>query len=172
MDKPTGKKYCSLVDFFRIRLSQRILGWFGGLKFGRGFLVAGVTSILIFGVVIAGMAGNNEPGSPEDPLVTKSYVDAQVKAYAGKGEQWQVADLLPGQQLIGSAGTEMIVRAGETLVVDPVGNAIPDLTAGTNIMAGKAIATNHHLLIPRSDGRGVKARAKAVVMYKGEVKVK
>lgn len=147
-------------------------------------LITAAAGILLFGVVLAGAAGPGEPGSVDDPLVTRSYVEAQInsnlsgkvndalKIYAEKNFQWQVADLAPGQQLIGAAGTEFIVRAGQTVVVDPVGSGIPDVTAGLNVTAGQFPVLDHLFIIPRTDGRGISARTKAIVMYKGEAQIK
>ncbi len=141
-------------------------------NFKKSVMVIVIALVIVFGLAYAVSAGSNEPGSEGDPLVTKSYVDSQLAKYAGQSVQWQVADLLAGQQLIAGAGTEIILRAGKAIVVDTTTNGIPDLTDGTNITAGKSITKNHHLLIPRTDGRGIKATEKAVVMYKGIVTVK
>ncbi len=146
------------------------------MKLNRILLTIVSAGLLLFGLVAAGTAGGGEPGSVEDPLVTRSYVESRisavVKQHTDKYMQWQVAELAPGQQLEGKAGAELIVRTGSMAVVDPLGNGIPDVTAGVNVLAGQVAAVNHHLIIPRSDGRGLAARTKAVVMFKGEVAVK
>jgi hypothetical protein len=152
------------------------------LKKNRAFLLAitVLAVILLFGAVVARAAGTGDPGSVEDPLVTRSYVDSRISLQIGeavntnveKYMQWKVADLGPGQQLEGKAGTEIIVRAGNTVVVDPVGSGIPDVTAGANITAGKSVSLDHHLIIPRTDGRGISTRTKAIVMYRGEIVIK
>lgn len=160
-----GKIISSITRFFKVRLFQ------GGRNRGF-FVIAAAAGILFFGAVIAGSAGSSEPGSPEDPLVTRSYVEAQIKTFAEKYTQWQVVDLSPGQRLEGKAGAELILRVGQAVVVDPVGSGVPDVTGGSNITAGKVVALNHHLIIPRTDGRGISARTKAVVMYRGDVQVK
>ncbi|TEB04281.1 hypothetical protein Psch_04006 [Pelotomaculum schinkii] len=104
-------------------------------------------------------AGDADPGGSGDPLVTQSYVDQYV--------QWKVADLKAGQVLKGKAGTELLVRRGQAVVVDSSGNGIPDVTAGVDIAANDKVALNHLLIIPREDGRGIKAIDFAVVMYRG-----
>ena len=160
-----GKICGFLISCFKIRLFNKRTAW--------GLLVtAAAAGILLFGLSMAGLAGNSEPGSPEDPLVTRSYVEAQLKQQADKYLQWKVVDLAQGQMLTAGAGAELIVRAGQAMVVDTTGNGVPDVTGGTNIAAGQAVALNHHLIIPRTDGRGIIARTKAVVMYRGEVTVK
>ena len=141
-------------------------------KMRKTVLVFFAAGILVFGVAFAVSASGNEPGSQGDPLVTKSYVDSQLAKYSGQGAEWKVADLMTGQQMIAEAGTEMILRAGKAVVVDTTSNGIPDLTAGTNVIAGRNVPANHHFIIPRTDGRGIKATEKAVVMYKGVVSVR
>jgi len=147
-------------------------------------IITAAAGIILFGALLAGAAGTGDPGSANDPLVTKSYVEAQlnsfltgkvndtVKLYAEKNLQWQVADLASGQQLIGEAGTEFIVRVGQTAVVDPVGSGIPDVTSGVNVASGQPLALQHLFIIPRTDGRGIAARTKAVIMYKGTIQIK
>lgn len=108
----------------------------------------------------AAFAGtNSEPGGSGDPLVTQSYVDQYM--------QWKVADLKTGQVLTGRAGSELILRRGRAAVVDTTGNGIPDVTAGVDINAGNGAPINHLLVIPREDGRGIKAMSPVVVMYRG-----
>lgn len=105
----------------------------------------------------------SDPGGSGDPLVTQSYVDQYV--------QWNVVELETGQVLKGRAGTEIIVRRGQAVVVDPVGNGIPDVTSGADIFAGSTVPNNHLLVIPREDGRAVGARSPVVVMYRGGASV-
>ena len=118
-------------------------------------------------LVIAGMflaytafAGTeSDPGGSGDPLVTQSYVDQYV--------QWKVVDLGTGQILKSGAGTEIIVRRGQALVIDPVGNGIPDITSGVDLYAGSIVPNNHLLIVPRDDGRALGAKSDIVVMYRG-----
>lgn len=108
----------------------------------------------------AAFAGtDSEPGGSGDPLVTQSYVDQYM--------QWKVADLKTGQVLTGRAGSELIPRRGQAAVVDPTGNGIPDITSGVDIYVGNGAPINHLLVIPREDGRGIKAISPVVVMYRG-----
>lgn len=113
----------------------------------------------LFIVYTAFAGAESDPGGSGDPLVTQSYVDQYV--------QWKVAELGTGQVLKGHAGTEIIVRRGQAVVIDPVGNGIPDLTSGADIFAGSTVPNNHLLVIPREDGRSVGARSAVVVMYRG-----
>jgi hypothetical protein len=103
-----------------------------------------------------------QPGGTDDPLVTKSYVDQQIKAnmQAGMGggsssSPITVIQLQANQTLIASPGAEVIVRTGKTLAVSSDDNGIPDVTGGKDIRPGAAIETNHLLIFPR-EGRGIK----------------
>lgn len=129
-------------------------------------------------------ANNAGAGSESDPVVTMSYVtkyfseeiqrfmDLTVKPYVDKNTggnmEWEVVQLAAGQKLIGQAGAEIIVRTGRAVIVDETINGIPDLTAGADLKAGTAISLNHHLVVPRSDGRGILAQDSVWVMYKGQ----
>jgi hypothetical protein len=128
-----------------------------------------------------------QPGSVDDPVITKSYFDQQINqkiaeaiakqqpttpsqtpsptlppATGGGGADsaLEVVQLPPGKTLYAGAGTELIVRTGKTIAVSSDDNGIPDVTAGKDIAAGQAIETNHLLIFPR-EGRGVKPDPKS-----------
>jgi len=119
-----------------------------------------VVSVLVYQAVAS---SDNDPGSNADPLVTRSYVDQYT--------QWRVAELKTDQVLRCYAGTELIPRRGQAIVVDPAGNGIPDVTDGVDIHANSPVPLNHHLIVPRDDGRGLKALSPVVVLYKGHISV-
>ncbi len=113
-------------------------------------------ALLFLGYTAFAAGTNGAPGGSEDPLVARSYVD------------WKVVELEAGQVLEGKASAEFILRRGQAEVVDTSGDGIPDLTAGVDIFAGDRVPQNHLLLIPREDGRGIKALSGGVwVMYRG-----
>ncbi|OEF97650.1 hypothetical protein [Desulfuribacillus alkaliarsenatis] len=120
------------------------------------------------------------PGSADDPLVTKGYVDEQMAKFATNFEQLEqeyrqklndvlvggvgevggneliVVELFPGDVLKAKAGTELIVRTGRTHIVAGE-NGIPDVTAGKDLAANTLVPLNHQLIVPRDDGRGIKS---------------
>lgn len=111
-----------------------------------------------------------QPGSAEDPVVTKSYVDEQIqRALSGKtvGEPndsddagaivYEVVLLQAGHMLLGGMGTEFIVRTGRAYVHSTSENGIPDLTDGVDLKNNELIPNNHLLMVPR-EGRGVKVQ--------------
>lgn len=122
-------------------------------------------------------------GSVDDPLVTKSYVDEQIKKLLqdasliknepeetkpGKDEankepsisngamEMIVLQLQKGQTLYGGAGAEFVVRTGSAKVFTSDQNGIADLTAGRDLLNDEEIPLNHLLLFPR-DGRAIQA---------------
>ncbi len=119
-------------------------------------MVTGMSLVVAFG-------DTSVPGSPEDPVVTKSYVDSKL-SYA-------VLRLQPGQRLIGGEGTEIIVRSGEVKAIDNGKDGVSDITGGQDLKSGAVCKTNHLLLIPRSDGRGVVASTEAYIMIRGTYKL-
>ncbi|HLO03628.1 MAG TPA: hypothetical protein VK191_11000 [Symbiobacteriaceae bacterium] len=111
-------------------------------------------------------AETGDPGSAADPLVSKSYVDQQVKALADQ-TSFQVVNLPKGATLVGESGTEIVMRAGQVAVVaSPLGGLL-DVTGGRDLPQGIAAEANHLLVVPRADGRGVRANMDSVLMVKG-----
>jgi len=107
----------------------------------------------------------NQPGSADDPLVSKSYVDEKlsqlvkeefenVGGTVGGSASLEVVTLAAGQTLYAGAGTEMIVRVGQTQVVSGTVDGIPDVTSGVDVKPGSAVELNHLLVNPR-EGRGL-----------------
>lgn len=140
-------------------------------------------------------AGTIQPGTADDPVVTKSYVDQQIQKALGGGissgtgnagneastgnnpsssanagsagsptelpplasgasEALEIVIVKPGQQLIGSTGTEFVVRSGKAVIISEGTNGVADLTDGVDLINGQAAPTNHLLTIPK-EGRGI-----------------
>jgi len=161
------------------------------------FSIAILASAILLGSVISTNAdgatvSGSQPGSVDDPVVTKSYVDEQVQKLvaaeltkpggAGKdveknaeSGELKVVTIKSGEKLIAKPGTEFIVRAGKAVVYSPDANGISDLTDGKDISNEQAVVNNHLLLFPR-DGRGVMPDAKQknglTVMVRGGYEIK
>lgn len=108
-------------------------------------------------------AEGTEPGTPADPLVSKSYVDTLTAL--------QVVQLKAGETLTAEAGAEIILRSGKAVVVTST-DGIPDISGGKDLAKGASVPLNHQLIVPRSDGRGIKASAAAYVMIRGAYSIK
>jgi hypothetical protein len=131
----------------------------------------GVASLVV-GVGLVGLgfwfgnvsAAGNEPGSEADPLVSKSYVDGR--------SSFQVVNLAVGATFVAEGGTEIVQRAGKTTaVVSPQGGLL-DVTGGTDLVQGEVVKPNHLLVIPRTDGRGLLAKADSILMVKGNYTIR
>ncbi len=127
---------------------------------------------LIFSQVSAD--GGTTPGSVEDPVVTKSYVDEQIaKALAGAGfgssSELKLVTLNNGQKLIGVNGTEIIIRGGRASAIAGVSGGLSDVTAAGDIPMNGNVPTNHHIIVPKNDGRGITAQENnTYVLVRGE----
>jgi len=165
--------------------------------FNKFFLLAAVflSCFVIFQVVYV-LA---EPGSQDDPVIVKSYIDQvvipQIKSYIderieslsakiGNMEQNQnqkaadrfvIVSLKPGQKLIGEEGTELILRRGTATVIASETGGIADVTVGMDLK-NVPVPPEHLLIIPRNDGRGIYAdmnnQEDVLVMVKGTYIIK
>ncbi|THF80855.1 hypothetical protein [Cohnella fermenti] len=137
----------------------------GGVGYYKSALAAGTSSV---------------PGSTNDPIVTKSYVDEKIAEAVGAGgssstsAQLEVVTVALGKKLIVEAGGEVIVRAGKAIAYSSDVNGLSDLTDGLDIPPGKAVSNNHLILFPR-DGRGIEAdpgqKSGLTVLVRGGYKI-
>jgi hypothetical protein len=133
-----------------------------------GVLIGGILTSVANSIPPAG-----QPGSTDDPLVTKSYVDEQIQNALSGGvvgssspssanaatPPYTIIRLPAGHTLIGSANTKIIVRTGKAIVYSNVAeNGITDATDGVDLKNGVPAPNNHLLIIPR-EGRGVRVDA-------------
>jgi hypothetical protein len=126
----------------------------------------------------AGDSGN--PGSIDDPVVTKSYVDQKIAEGGGGGSTGTALEIVTvpyGKILVASEeGTEFVVRAGKAIAFSADKDGISDLTEGMDLTDGKAVANNHLIVSPRV-GRGIApdpsvAGSQIIVMVRGSHEVK
>jgi hypothetical protein len=126
------------------------------------------------------------PGSVDDPLVTKSYVDQKLGTAgnqpanpANNGTEAssaiKIVTLKNGQILIAKDGTEVIVRAGKAVAYSGDANGIADVTEGKDITNGNTVLNNHLIVFPRG-GRGITTdpgtSAGLTVMVRGGYEIK
>jgi len=129
-------------------------------------------------------AVGSDPGSETDPLISESYLEgklADLKTYidtklgegaGGQGTVFAVVNMQTGTQIVCEGGTEVILRAGKATAVVSDQGGLSDVTGGKDIAQGESIPMNHLLIIPRSDGRGMTAKADCVLMIKGKYELK
>ncbi|MGG4096779.1 hypothetical protein [Paenibacillus lautus] len=135
------------------------------------------------------------PGTTDDPVVTKSYVDQQIQqAMNGSGggstnpttptnptqpsqdtDEVKNVALKPGKILIADAGTEFIVRSGNAVIYTEVASGVADLTDGKDLLNGETAPKNHLLSFPR-EGRGIQVKegqtSNLIVMVRGGYTIK
>ncbi|MGE7825195.1 hypothetical protein [Paenibacillus sp. NPDC093718] len=135
------------------------------------------------------------PGTTDDPVVTKSYVDQQIQqALNGGGggstnptnptnptepststEEVKNVALKPDKILIADAGTEFIVRSGNAVIYTEVASGVADLTDGKDLLNGETAPKNHLLSFPR-EGRGIQVKegqtSNLIVMVRGGYTIK
>ncbi len=130
--------------------------------------------LCVVGTVFAVLGA--EPGSQQDPVVTKSYVDMKIEELRSSGISinagFEVITVPNGKKLIGDAGTEVIVRSGTakaiSVTTNGIENGLQDVTDGVDIKGNAQIVNNHLIIIPRKDGRGISITSDGVyVMVRG-----
>ena len=126
-----------------------------------------LTAILALTFIVAIAVSAAEPGSAEDPLISKSYIDTNLIPYVNQVSSFSVVNLKAGQLLIGNAGCEIILRMGTATILATEKGGICDVTIGGDWPNGSPVPANHNLIVPVSDGRGVKAETDIILMVKG-----
>lgn len=127
-------------------------------------IVAVITSgVMLFSVFA-------EPGSSDDPIVTKSYIDS-VLSEMQKSPSYRLVSLSDSQKLLCGAGTELILRQGGGTIFSSPNGGLADVTQGIDLADGTAVPANHLLIVPVGDGRGFVAHGNVLVLVRGEAEV-
>ncbi|RCX17864.1 SH3 domain-containing protein [Anaerobacterium chartisolvens] len=157
-------------------------------------LIFPLTLLLIvsigFNIILAASDGAAEPGSDQDPLVSKSYVDASIEQYKKKVEELkkQVEELKSGgagtaaqgfesvsidagKIVYTGAGTEIVMRSGKAVSVKGQNGGLCDTTSAKDLDNGQALEYNHLVISARDDGRGFKVTGQCWVLIRGGYKV-
>lgn len=123
------------------------------------------------------------PGDGNDPIVTLSYINDTVipslKEYVdskiasapqtptGSSSSYNLVNVKAGQKIIGSEGTEFVLRMGSGTIVATANGGVADLTDGTDLADGSPIPANHNLLSPKNDSRGLHMSTDGILLIKG-----
>ena len=132
-------------------------------------------AILILAATVAVFAA--DPGSEGDPLISKSYLEGPFAEWVrglvaeNKAEPavFTVESFKKGEKVTFQAGTELILRMGKATVVATEKGGLADATDGFDLQNGAAFPSNHLLIVPVGDGRGLLAEEDVLVMVKGAV---
>lgn len=122
--------------------------------------------------VVATYIANAQTGSENDPVISLSYLKQVFKPEITQQMSFKVVSLNAGQTLECKTGTELILRMGTAKVIATNKGGLADVTAGYDLSNGTAMPSNHHLIVPVADGRGIKATSACLVMVKGEYTIK
>lgn len=118
-------------------------------------------AIMVFGAGYVVGAVTAEPGSNEDPLITKSYLDTRIEEF-NKETGYQKITVSKGRSLVCAAGTQVIMTSGTAKA-----NAVLlDTTVGKKTSKSKKLAKNHTLLVTK-DATAIKASGSSVVYVLG-----
>ncbi len=150
-----------------------------GLKIG---IVSGVcAAVCVAATVVA------NPGSESDPLISQSYITQTLipqiekmisEATSGATEnggdtqRFEVISMTAGQTMICQNGTELILRMGSANIIATEKGGLADTTGGYDLPNGAVMPSNHLLIVPVNDGRGISANNDVLVMVKGAYEIK
>lgn len=162
----------------------------------KGIIFSVGASILIVSALVVSVFAA-QPGSEDDPIVSKSYVDSRIDELlnaiennepivinpsdnsengsdsevvsGGNSDQYRYVPVHVGvsQKIIGGEGTEIILRVGRGFAYVPGNEGIVDATSGKNLDNNIEIEKNHIIIVPRSDGRGIRIVEDAWFIVKG-----
>ncbi len=153
--------------------------------------IVAICGACVLALGAAGFVFAAEPGSDADPLISKSYIDSVLlpKIYSyiddavtkikpsevqSAPDVFEVVNVGAGKTVIASAGTEMILRMGSASVIGSARGGIADVTGGYDLADKAAVPSNHLLIVPLDDGRGVVigSEGDAILMIKGGYEIK
>lgn len=140
--------------------------------------------IAAIAVSAAALLAIASPGGDDDPLVTLSYINdtviPQLKEYIdGKASDLQsggsssraasftLVNVKANHKIIGGEGTEFVLRMGSGTIVATSNGGVADLTSGADLPDGTPIPSNHSLLSPKEDSRGLHMDTDGIVLIKG-----
>ena len=145
--------------------------------------IAGLCGALAVGVFASPFAQVNTANAvtQNDPLVSQSYVHLAIQQALQSLENGQVqpsraAVFVPvfvpiGSTILGDYGTEIILRAGIATAHVPTAEGLANITTGADLPHNELIERNHMLIIPRADGRGIRAHSDAWFLVKGDYQI-
>ena len=108
-----------------------------------------------------------QPGTDEDPLITKSYIDGVVYPHVKSTTRFNVVEVPANKSVICEAGTEIILRMGTCKVIGTAKGGVSDVTMGYDLADSTVVLGNHLLIVPIADGRGVRTTTNCIFMIKG-----
>lgn len=142
-----------------------------------------ISSILFLMFSCIAFAYDYQPGSKDDPIVTKSFVENLVlktqknleekieKSNQKPNEKTysdlEIVSIKANQKIILSQGSKIILRSGKASVIDSKMGGLSDLTQGIDLKMGYDLPDNHLVLCPKNDNRGIFAKTDIILLIEG-----
>lgn len=106
--------------------------------------------------------------SDDDPIVDTTLASGGNNL--SESAQYEIVELSYGDALYAVTACDIMLRSGSAACIAPdASQGIADYTDGYEVYNDQSIVKNHMLLIPRGDGRGLKALSESVfVMVRGD----
>lgn len=132
-------------------------------------LAIGVAAIFKAGMIV-GAADDAKPGSVNDPLITKSYLDSYISSLGLTGDSatsgYTKVVLSKGSTLVGYEGTEILLYSGSANAYAKEAELI-NLTMGEAYGDGMTLG-KYCVYMCVDSSSGIKATSDAVVFVKGK----
>lgn len=106
----------------------------------------------------------------ETEAETEPFPEETTPVVQAPSMQYEVIELTNGDCLYAVSACDIILRAGTAVCIAPdASQGIADMTTAAEIYNAQALTKNHMCLIPRGDGRGVRATSESVfIMIRGD----
>lgn len=106
----------------------------------------------------------------------KTQLETLIKASNTGGANTSTGDfsliqVKSGDAIIMGENAQFVMRAGLATAIGGQGGGLSDLTAGKDLKNGENLETNHLILIPKNDGRGIKMTYDGWLMIKGSYQI-
>lgn len=106
----------------------------------------------------------------------KSQLETLIKASntggsSTAGSDFSLIQVKSGDVIVMGENAQFLMRAGLATAIAGQGGGLSDLTAGKDLKNGESLETNHLILIPKNDGRGIKMTYDGWLMIKGSYQI-
>ena len=114
--------------------------------------------------------------SGDDPVISLSYLTEifmpKVEKKINETAVFSVVTVEEDDTFVAGAGCEFILRGGEATVNASKNGGLSDVTDGADLAQDTPVPANHHLIVPRDDGRGFEAVTDVIILVKGTYEIK
>ncbi len=136
------------------------------------FVLAVILLVCGVGIFKAGMtvgaAGDAKPGSVNDPLITKSYLDSYISNLGISGDVnagYKKVALTKGKTIVGHEGTEILLYSGSAKAYAKKADIV-NMTIGEAVSDGMSLGKYCIYLCPDKES-GITAMSDVIVFVKG-----